>query len=955
MSPASTRRFRVRRAIERGDPRLGLVVGVLIAALAALAFVRRDWVGVAETLELKALDVAFKNRPAIQESDKIVLVNIDSLTVRKLDWPMQRSWYAKATLALDRLGASQIVFDVEFKMILPERGRYDEETGDYRLSPEEVLLRQAIAKSGKVTLAYHFDLADPLPARLRPHLEGLKRAFGGNIRADAVEAARAVGVPAEWFQNELESIREHLLVSIVDDEMAARPGLSFSDLKAKYLPGYDGRVDGSYLNVLQFAWQMARATREVTSKTTILKDRTVSGGHRKAYGIVPPLMPFLEVAARAGAANAESDAQDGVMRRPWSHLSFQGKEYAYLGLESGLEALAGPGTASVAEIVDDRLDLAWSSGSAEPRRVELPVEREGRLLVNWAGNDRRNRRASSSYFSNLPFLKLIEFYKTRYEDLDGIVRKTLVQLTGDERDLLKADEYYKLSDRLREVLEGKVELPPERLRQIEDRMDALRQSMMAQFQEFIAVNEKALAALSNPPKRVREDAEKKLAKWRTQVEAISGPYDMEAKLRPLIRGKLCLIGSADTASGDLHSTPLGPATPGMDVLANVANMALTGQSIRRVPAWVNFTYLFAIGLLVSFYVTHGSATWSSVATVVTVVVTGGLFWVLFTGPSILIAAAGPVVTAILTFGGVTTYKELLTQRSKRKLQRELEKNTSPELVKIILERPEVLSEPRRLTGTFLFSDVKSFTSISEKMHADVLFPFINRYLDRQTQALKAHQAFVDKYIGDGIMALFGIPVPTPDHAKNACLAALDCQAALKPLNAEFKLEGLPQIKARIGVHSGEVSAGNVGALDRSNYTVLGDNVNLAARLEGANKEYDTSVMISEATWMLVQGKFVVRELDRIRVVGKKNAVRIYELIAPAGGHLTMDPAFLDVYARALEAFKGRRWPEAMQGFQNAMELKPGDVPSKNYIERAKVFQIMPPPADWEGVFDLTSK
>jgi adenylate cyclase len=241
------------------------------------------------------------------------------------------------------------------------------------------------------------------------------------------------------------------------------------------------------------------------------------------------------------------------------------------------------------------------------------------------------------------------------------------------------------------------------------------------------------------------------------------------------------------------------------------------------------------------------------------------------------------------------------------------------------------------------------------MHADVLFPFINRYLDRQTVALKAHQAFVDKYIGDGIMALFGIPVPTPDHARNACLAALDCQAALKPLNAEFKLEGLPQIKARIGIHSGEVSAGNVGSLDRSNYTVLGDNVNLAARLEGANKEYDTSVMISEATWALVTGKFVVRELDRIRVVGKKNAVRIFELIAVAGGELPMDPAFLEAYAQALGAFKDRRWAEAIGGFQKAMELKPGDAPSKTYIERAKVFQLMPPAADWEGVFDLTSK
>jgi len=377
--------------------------------------------------------------------------------------------------------------------------------------------------------------------------------------------------------------------------------------------------------------------------------------------------------------------------------------------------------------------------------------------------------------------------------------------------------------------------------------------------------------------------------------------------------------------------------------------------IRRAPAWLNFVYLVALGLLVSFYVTHWNATGSAIATLATAAASLGLFWVLFTGPAILIAGAGPVVTALLTFAGVTAYKELVTQRSKRKLQRELEKNTSPALVKILMEHPEFLSQPRKMIGTFFFSDVKSFTSITEKMDAEVLFPFINRYLDRVTQALIGHEAFVDKYIGDGIMALFGIPVPRPSHALDACKGALDCQIVLKALNAEFAQEGLPEVKMRIGIHSGEVRAGNVGSLYRSNYTVLGDNVNLSARLEGANKEYDTSIMISEATWDLVSEKVVVRELDRIRVVGKRKPVRIYELLGMAGGVLPVEPAFLEAYTGALAAFKERRWAESIEQFQKALKLKPGDKPSVTYIERAKVFQIMPPPPDWEGVFELTSK
>jgi adenylate cyclase len=952
-----TRRYRIRRAIERGDPRLGLIVGVLLAALSAWIFVRRDLVTPAERLEQLALDVGFRGRAPIRESDKLVLVDIDDKSIRKFSWPLDRKHYAQALLALDRLGARQIAFDVEFKMNAPTPEYFDDQTGEYRLTPSDRALRFAIGKSGKVTLAYHAESQDAIPLEVQPYVPKLRELLAKNPGAEEDEVVRSTGVPAEAIRGVLEGIREQIVTLLVAEHLDRRPETPFAELKRSFLPDYQSHRHGREVSLLQAGYWHWRCLRALESKSVLARlDPAPPPRLALWQGVVPPHYAFLEYAQSVGSVNSEPDG-DGVMRRAWTHVAHHGRFYPYLGLEIALRELETPEVRVETLLRPDAIEIrtfARSDGSLKGA-VSLPLDAEGKLLVNWAGNSRRARGKKEDYFVHLPFLRAVEFYQMRYETLDANVRRTIAQLNDEERGSVDAVKYLTLSDRLQAVLKGTLEISFTEARAIEDRMEKIRAKMVGEFNAYIEANERDLRAMVNPSKRVRENAEREQAKWRQQVESISAPDAAEKQLRPLIEGRICLIGSASTASGDLYSSPVGASTPGMDVHANVANMALTGQVIRVVPGGVNFFILFAIGLLVAFYVTHWQTMWSAIATGATIAASGGLFWWLFTGPAILVPGAGPVVTAVLTFAGVTAYKELLTQRSKRKLQRELEKNTSAELVKILLEHPEFLSEPRKMTGTFFFSDVKSFTSISEKMNAEVLFPFINRYLDRMTQALKAHEAFVDKYIGDGIMALFGIPVPTPDHARNACRAALDCQTVLRPLNAEFKLQGLPEIKVRIGIHSGEVSAGNVGALNRSNYTVLGDNVNLAARLEGANKEYDTSIMVSEATWDLVAGRFVGRELDRIRVVGKQKPVRIFELIAVAGQPLPLDPGFLEAYASALSIFKDRLWAESIEAFQKALELKPGDKPCQTYIERAKVFELMPPPPGWEGVFELTSK
>ncbi len=943
MSLLSDLRRRLARAAERGDPRLGLLVGAIISVVAAAAFVSFP---PALRLDLQVFDLACKNRPPIRESPDILLVDMDDITFRELGYPMPRRYYAAVITALDRLGARQIVMDVEFKTRMFRLGEFDEETGEYRLTDEDRLLSRAIGSSGKVTLAYHVERGDPLSAEARAAFPKSKEVFAKDIAAGAEKVARETGFARERLENEMEALRHQAVQALVAEAMGKRPGLTFDDLRKALVPDYTPQKHRSFLPLLQYHYWMFLAVKGIGEKAVSVRVEGMPPLPLTAHSMLPPLHPFLSGARGVGFANAEAD-EDGVIRRPWLVGSFEGRPYLYMGFEGALRQIDEP----VEVVIRPSEVEVRILGGAPRRHAVLPIDGEGRMLLNWAGNADRKRRqdlgADQWYFRHVTFFRMVTFHENRTRDLDANVRSIIEDQRASQP---HHKEYLDLSGRLSKP----AELAFEEARAVESRMDEIRRKILADLETDTRAIEAELPKLEGK-QRLQDRLRQQLDKLRQWREGIRSAYDEEEKLRKLVEGKICFVGSASTAGGDLHSSPLGPATPGVDAQANVANMTLTGQVIRRVPPWVNFAGLLAAGLLVTLAVTYRNAAWSTAATAGVVAVSAGAYWMLFTGPSVLVSGAGPLTEAVFNFAAVMTFKEVVTRRSKRKLQRELEKNTSPELVGILIEHPELLARPRKMEGTFFFSDIKSFTSISEKMAPEVLVPFINRYLDKMTGALKRRQAFLDKYIGDGIMALFGIPVPSEDHARNACRAALESQEILRGLNLELAREGRPEIHSRIGIHSGEAIAGYVGAADRSDYTVLGDAVNLASRLEGANKEYGTAIMISGATRDRVGDEFELRELDRIRVVGKENAVRIFELVAPAGAAGPFPPGFLEAYRGALASYGERRWKEAMDGFAHALELKPGDTPSEIYAERARVFLQSPPADGWDGVFDLKSK
>ncbi|HLF94705.1 MAG TPA: CHASE2 domain-containing protein, partial [Planctomycetota bacterium] len=800
----------LKRAVERGDPRLGLFVGVAVSALAALAFATR-W-SPAQRLDNAFLDYSFLLRTPIRESDRIVHVDMDDGTLREIG-TVSRRHQAQVLTVLHRLGARQVNYDVEFKSFVPRTGQYDEKSGDLFLSEADRELRGSIRRAGNVLLAYSFDVKDPAGAFLARH-PSVEEALVQDLSIGVAELSARSGVALEEFEVGMEVLRNRVLGEQAVRALTSRPGLSFSEFCTSVLKDGSPKARPEDLRHLQHAYWTARSLPLLEAAYPPFHSEASGGRPREGKGITPPLWPFLTVAAGGGAVNVGQDP-GGVLRRPWCYLTRDGRPHFYLGFVAGIRGLVEAGESASVVAKPGRVEIEVKGEGKPTRTVAIPVDEEGRVLVNWAGKTALRR----DWFTHVPFIRFFSFYEDRYLHLDATTRKVLDQLDEDEQKAFDAAGYVARSNRLSEILKGSEEKEVGEVRAIEAKLDAVRAKIMEAMALDIAESDKVIPKLRSEgkeqlAKRTKEARDRR----QTELDGFRAPYLRERELKQLVEGKLCFIGAVTSA--DLHATPLG-VTPGVDVLSNVANMILTGQFIRRGAAWVDGVFLFALGLMVSLAVTHWSTVGSLLSTVVLSGAATGVYWALFTGPSILISGAGPVMTCWSTFLFVVAFKLLVTQRSRRKLQRELEKSTSPEMVKILMEHPEFISKPRSMSGTFFFSDVKAFTTISEKMTPDVLFPFINRMLDCTSRALMRHQAYIDKYVGDGVVALFGMPVPSPDHARNACLAALDCQAGLKTLNEEFARESLPQIQVRIGVNSGDVKAGTMGAVDRSSYTAMG--------------------------------------------------------------------------------------------------------------------------------------
>ena len=320
----------------------------------------------------------------------------------------------------------------------------------------------------------------------------------------------------------------------------------------------------------------------------------------------------------------------------------------------------------------------------------------------------------------------------------------------------------------------------------------------------------------------------------------------------------------------------------------------------------------------------------------------------------------PVATSLgsglLFFSGMVVVLQVITSRDQKFIKDLIEKYVSKKVVDQIIAKPELLAlggEKRVVTA--FFSDVVEFSSISENLSPEELVELLNDYLTEMTDIIINYDGTVDKFVGDAIIAFFGAPVPYEDHALRACLVAIEMQQRLKEMRAVWKAQGKHELYMRIGMNTGEMVIGNMGSKTRMDYTMMGDSVNLAARLEGVNKLYKTETMISEFTYEKVKRDIETRELDTIRVMGRKETVKIYEVLGRKGEMNSQISTILSLFNQGVQYYSNRKWEEALAYFEKILQINEHDGPSLTYLQRCKDYQFQPPPDDWDGVHEMLSK
>ena len=895
---------------------------IAIPAAIVLVFSLLGLFGALGVLENKVFDVFLAVKKPPQELKKsITLVDFDDLAVQKAGtWPIGRDVMADALMLLRECGSKYAVFDIEYVDKSPRGVNSDLLSNDIPESfenqfgalGEQMKSFVSALQQGQIPLKE----AGSFVGDYQGLVDGAKKDLQGQVGKIARDNDEYLGQALRFHGDAFMTI--HLL-----DPNSAPP---------------------------------AADVRKYAMDNFALKNAEIRTAQYKNWAdILPPILPVQKVAKGLGFTNVTLDP-DGVRRRIPLIARYGDTYFPQLAFAPLLDMLGHPKV-----ILEPR--AVTLVGAHYPdgvtRTVRIPLDPDRNMIVNWP------HKAFLPSFTHLPFAELID-HKKYFDDL---VYDLKLRESWGYLDLYKGDtpllDLYKQSTSLQQmILDGSE--PPERaddyralrdkfLQEVGAYLDSKPEDQIAAMVQAVMADPKTKTAERQQYDKIGQDAPKYFAALRSTYGSLVG---LRKDIVDKASGAFCILGETVTGSTDIGINPFSNAYPNVGTHASLVNTILTRDFISETSTWfaVIASILLTAALVLSLRKTKPALTiMAGLGACVAVIGADMLFFAL---SGVYVPILPTLFSIFFTFIALTFIQFLNTEKDKAFIRNAFSHYLSEEVIKDIVGNPDKLKlggEQRHMTA--MFTDIRGFSTISESLSPEALVHLLNEYLTGMSDLILDLGGTIDKYEGDAIISFFGAPLDLRDHALRACQAAVRMKKIEEKLNVHFLEAGLAPSKlmTRMGINTGEMVVGNMGTVKKMNYTIMGDSVNLAARLEGVNKQYGTWLCVSEDTMAEAGEGIEVRRLDRIRVVGKAQPIRIFELVDEKGQMDQRKADIVGLFEVALTKFESRAWDEADQAFRKVLDIDPEDGPSKTYLDRVTKYKQTPPPDNWDGVFNLTMK
>ena len=875
-----------------------------------------------QSAENRIYDAMLRLKPGVQEREDIVLLDIDDLAISEVGtWPWSRDRMANGLVLLREFGAAFTVLDIEYVDQSP-------------LAVDATVLRNDV------------------PMAVRQQFAEIEQSVRDLLQA--VSAGQIDPQSAVEFVQDIPGLhqqgREELMAQI---QQIARD----NDV---YL-GSAARLNGSAYMTINLLDGEDPAVPEERKEMAIEKEALERIDPRAPESIenhpdIRPAIPaVIEGSAGLGFPNVIVD-EDGVRRRI-NLVGRYGEHYfAQLVFRPLLDTLQNP------TVVIERnrfiLEDAVHPDEEEPRRMVIPRANDGTMLIHWP------KATFIDSFKHISYYELVyhdEQLADLIHNLNIMEQSGYLQYYEGDRDLLRAYDY---AESIKEdVLAGGDPEQMEEFREVRTYFfsevgnllsGGAEETLLAEL-EAVLGNEGLSQAQRDQLESLREEIPQVFESTNTIYENV---METRNTVEDAVAGSYVIIGYTGTGTTDIGVNPFEKEYMNVGTHAAIVNTILTEDFMDDTPWWYSGLLAAIFGLAVAFIIHKRSPQMSLIIGLVVILLIVAGSYLLFTIAHRYLPVLPPTLTVLATAVAISLIKFLAIGKEKNFIRNAFSHYLSNEVINEILTDPQMLAlggQKKELTA--LFTDVKGFSSISEKLDPHDLVKLLNRYLSEMSDIILQLKGTIDKYEGDAIISFFGAPLDFEDHASKACLSAIRMKKMERYLNDHFLEEQISPsaLYTRIGINTGEMIVGNMGTQNRMDYTIMGHSVNLAARLEGVNKQYGTWILVSQATYEQTDNKFEVRQLDRVRVVGVSEPVRLYELMDEKGAIDEETRNLCEGYTEAHGLFESRNWEEAQKRFIELGEMYPEDGPVKYYLERCKSFMKKPPAADWDGVFNLTRK